>query len=431
MPGELRKSRRRARRLPWRRHLLTLALIAAAACLQALVYSLLSTHPPPAGNFSGGTVVAPEAGIVARAAFSERLARPVYRFSVIAGGAYNPEELREALDHDAVAARHYADFGRANTRAEQSRFLSPVYVSYRVGDNIYWTRRPVALGAGETLLTDGVNCARARCGNRVSVKPQLPVEAAGPAPGVLEAVETPAPNGAIPRWHEVMLAAEVFPPFLPETPSQTTAMLPTLLGESQENPGFRFLPVSGGLIPFQPAVPGSPPAGQTPSRQTPSELLSIPELPLDVPAPRAECCSTVVPPVTPSGSPLGTPPGAPPPSLAWAPPLAPWVAPPGGGTGFQFGSMPGFPLELTPGLPPRTLSLTPLAGPAPSPLGTPPGFEPESPPETAIPEPGSLLLALSGLGMAVVAAGWPFRIRQRRVAASARGDTGDSGISTP
>src|SRR5437868_3452764 len=43
-----------------------------------------------------------------RAASMRAPKRPVYRYSVIRGGAYSPAELKSALSSDAVARAHYA-----------------------------------------------------------------------------------------------------------------------------------------------------------------------------------------------------------------------------------------------------------------------------------------------------------------------------------
>ncbi len=107
--------------------------------------------------------------------------RPIYRFSVIPGGAYSPAELNRARRADPVVAAHYAELRTDRLRAIPSPFAKPVYVSYRKGGSVFWTRKPVVLQPGETLLTDGVLYARARCGNQVSPYPQEPVAAVEPA----------------------------------------------------------------------------------------------------------------------------------------------------------------------------------------------------------------------------------------------------------
>ena len=124
-----------------------------------------------------------------------KFSRPVYPYSVIRGGAYSKDELTEALESDPVAARHYASFRRSRTRVTKAAFSAPVFLSYRVGDAIYWTRRPVRLPPGEAVLTDGANYARARCGNRISPNPQIPVNETEPAPEILDT--PPPPTNAI------------------------------------------------------------------------------------------------------------------------------------------------------------------------------------------------------------------------------------------
>jgi hypothetical protein len=47
-----------------------------------------------------------------------------------------------------------------------------VYVSYRIGNHIYWTRRRLTLHKGEKLITDGRMTARSRCANRVEESAQ-------------------------------------------------------------------------------------------------------------------------------------------------------------------------------------------------------------------------------------------------------------------
>jgi hypothetical protein len=96
---------------------------------------------------------------------------PYYRYSVIPGGAYTREELEKALARDRVAAKHYAGFditGAYPVTLDRERFS---YVSYRVGEKIYWTSRPIRLRKGETLLTDGSHFVRTRCGNRLVDSP--------------------------------------------------------------------------------------------------------------------------------------------------------------------------------------------------------------------------------------------------------------------
>ena len=103
--------------------------------------------------------------------------RTVYPFSVIPGGVQNTTEFRQALLRDPVAAAHYAGFDVSRSRILVLRDEKTAYVSYRIKDRIFWTTRKVRLRRGEKVITDGVNYARARCGNRIS-----PVAQAGSSP---------------------------------------------------------------------------------------------------------------------------------------------------------------------------------------------------------------------------------------------------------
>jgi hypothetical protein len=98
--------------------------------------------------------------------------RVVYPYSVVPGGVISPAELREAAEHDATVSEHYTGFNYKQARVitvDQPRL---VYLSYRKGDHVYWSRKQASLHKGETLLTDGHITARTRCGNQVSVLPQ-------------------------------------------------------------------------------------------------------------------------------------------------------------------------------------------------------------------------------------------------------------------
>jgi hypothetical protein len=99
---------------------------------------------------------------------------PYYPYSVIPGGAHSRADLEKALAADSVAAQHYSSFLVKNARIVTLDTDHHYYVSYRVGDKIYWTRRVVTLHKGEELLFDGVHYARARCGNRLSEVPAMP-----------------------------------------------------------------------------------------------------------------------------------------------------------------------------------------------------------------------------------------------------------------
>ncbi len=98
--------------------------------------------------------------------------RAIYPYSVIPGGVLSNAELRRAVARDRVAADHYRDFAVERAKLEIVPKPRLVYVSYRVADRVYWTRKRILLKQGETILNDGVHQARTRCGNRISDTPQ-------------------------------------------------------------------------------------------------------------------------------------------------------------------------------------------------------------------------------------------------------------------
>jgi PEP-CTERM motif len=98
--------------------------------------------------------------------------RPAYPYSVVSGGVRDVQELKWAAEHDPVVASHYAGFDYDHARVVRLVLARTAYISYRIGNKVYWTRHRVSLKKGETLITDGKITARSRCGNRVEEVPQ-------------------------------------------------------------------------------------------------------------------------------------------------------------------------------------------------------------------------------------------------------------------
>lgn len=117
--------------------------------------------------------------------------RTVWPYSVVPGGVRSSAELQDALSRDPVAAGHYAGFNAVSTRVIRLASDRQAYVSYRLGDRIYWTAHKITLHAGETLLSDGQNLARTRCGNRLSESPAAPTHPAEPPASVMNAPVAP------------------------------------------------------------------------------------------------------------------------------------------------------------------------------------------------------------------------------------------------
>jgi hypothetical protein len=226
-----------------------LSVLSVIGTLQLATNSLRQS-----GGINGHTVLAtagPSALI--------RSLRPIYPYSVIAGGAYSPGELQYAHGKDDVVRAHYSDFDVNHAKLvtlTDDRFQ---YVSYRLKDHIFWTKKRLRIPKGELLLTDGIHFARARCGNRLSDTPhQAATTAHEPDPQSLSL--PPVTAEMLPKM------ALATPPSLggihaedvPTTPTaQTGAMPPAELasGISHVSAPWPDEPVQTG---FAPAYAGTP-----------------------------------------------------------------------------------------------------------------------------------------------------------------------------
>jgi hypothetical protein len=113
---------------------------------------------------------------------------------VIPRGVKSAEELKAVLARDPVASAHYAGFSAGQSHVVTVDKPRAVFVSYRMGNQIYWTKRRLLLRRGETLISDGRNSARTRCGNRISETAELPVSGHEPPLKMLEEpADLPAP----------------------------------------------------------------------------------------------------------------------------------------------------------------------------------------------------------------------------------------------
>jgi PEP-CTERM motif-containing protein len=193
--------------------------------------------------------------------------RRVYRYSVVPGGVYSPEEVEAAIRGDQVVAAHYAAIEPRALHTERLAADRLVYMSYRVGDAIYWTKQQVRLPKGELVLTDGVNQLRARCGNCISLVPQLPTSDNEPAQ---EAFNTPVDTAP-----EVIAARVPFPSPtrapIGELPPSRRFPEPTAVGS--------FPPGAVGNIPY-----GVPIFGTTPGNPSNDISTVLPDFPVPPPA---------------------------------------------------------------------------------------------------------------------------------------------------
>jgi hypothetical protein len=227
-------------------------------------------------------------------------ARLVYAYSVVPGGVTDAAEAQRAVAADPVVGEHYRGLDLARLTITTLKSEKMAYVSFRKGGQVYWTTKRVLLPKGETVLSDGANLVRARCGNRISdasmskTAPQEPplAELDTPLPpgGPMAPLPTPGPDEQN-RLLALALPAqlpELLPP-LPETPEEMITSAPedgTLIpAEGPAGPYWYAMPLlsyfpSAGVGPVLPPVitptapSGGKSAGSTPgtsSTGTPSE----------------------------------------------------------------------------------------------------------------------------------------------------------------
>jgi PEP-CTERM motif len=156
--------------------------------------------------------------------------RLVYPYSVVRGGVANPDELKHAMEYDPVVLRHFRGFDYERAHLVRLSEKQSMYVSYRIGDRVYWTRRKVTLPLGETLITDGNISVRTRCGNRVAAVPLDAGSPLEPSPDDLEQPFITRDPDPIPP----VLAAENSAPIQPASP----AVIPA----AAKSGGWWFIP---------------------------------------------------------------------------------------------------------------------------------------------------------------------------------------------
>ncbi len=246
-------------------------LVACVPVLLALPFIGRDTephHPGPSARLSSQPTEVRE-NLFGSQSDAKLPVRPLYPYSVIPGGAYSAQELSSAIGHDQVVAHHYADFDLAKVRIIRLDSDRMEYVSYRLGDHVFWTNRELRLNKGEEVITDGTHMARTRCGNRLSDHAAGPTSAAQPS---AEALNSPAPiqePAAIPE----LLAGNYLPDEIPEVGAP-------LIPPGGGSPGGLL----GSTIPpvYFPVYPGggpsgssTPPVGPPASTPEPSSLLLL------------------------------------------------------------------------------------------------------------------------------------------------------------
>jgi PEP-CTERM motif len=212
-----RRTRRHRRNRLIRRGLLTVVLAVFAAGVSSLALRYFSPSLFRASQSVGQSL---QRGDENRSRlFSDAIvspsstSRPVYPYSVVPGGVQDAKELKWFAEHDPVVAAHYAGFDYAHARVVRLELAKTVYVSYRIGNHIYWTRHRISLHKGEKLISDGKMTARTRCANRVE---ELPKEATAPAEPPVAKFEEPVHSGTAVQSPPVPFQSALLNrPFLP------------------------------------------------------------------------------------------------------------------------------------------------------------------------------------------------------------------------
>ncbi len=206
-----------------------------------------------------------------------RAGRAIYPYSLIPGGVRDSYELSQSIAHDPVLAEHYRDIRPAAMFALRLTSDTEGYVSYRVGNQIYWTHHLVRIKKGELVLTDGNRMIRGRCGNQIVPAYLRPKG----IPTTLDPLEPPStvfetgfpPVMSLPPSGQALMAEKNAPalPALPGTPGGGTppAFWPPLVppvawccsGSTQTGTPPPVPPTGGGGgdTPIPPVVPPAPP----------------------------------------------------------------------------------------------------------------------------------------------------------------------------
>ena len=268
--------RRSAQKRRWARHDQRLALRVAGLLLLAGVTALVWRWPQLSYTF--GWDRTPSAALMPAQppeaiADAQRSGRPVYAYSVVPGGVIDANEVRRAAASDPVVAEHYRDLDLARLHPVSLTMDTAAYVSFRKGGKVYWTTKKVRLAKGETVLSDGKNMVRARCGNRISDDsmsrsvPDEPPEAELDSPllpgGPMAPLELPPPS------EQGRLMEAALPAPLPDSPEAITLPTPEIGAINQDEPyhgpwpfihgipwSWAFLALGPTPLPPQPYKPG-------------------------------------------------------------------------------------------------------------------------------------------------------------------------------
>ena len=403
-------------------------IFVAAVVIGLPLYLVVSQQRKPAPE--------PESGIQETIFDPPKAPAKEFPYSVVRGGVHDSNEAQQATV-DQVVKLHYAGIDTRRLAATAYKTDTLRYVSYRVSDKIYWTAKPVSIKAGETVLCDGKNFIRARCGNRISERPMQPTRQNEPS---AEELDTAAPTDSGSSISPPSLTSMFIPPLLDPTSlieqASEQAASPATIVPGASLGGY-FIPPSGQPVVGSPAAPVFSPVGAPvgPGAVAPGPVIppgSIVFSPLVPPVGvRVDAPGPVAPPAGPPIAPAG-PPVVPHVAPPMASPIVPRVFPPGpvvstGAPVFPPGPVvPSEPPVIPPVVPPIDAPIdTPIGppigppteppieppigppmGPPVGPLSGPPIIQPmDQSGSLATPEPSSLVLLGGVLVLGIATAG--------------------------
>jgi hypothetical protein len=176
----------------------------------------------------------------------------IFPYSVAPGGIHSLAQLERAIARDPVDAREYANFNLSKFRKITLKKCEYAYVAYRIGDDVFWTKKKLALCQGESLITDGTHYLRARCGNPISEGPQA------------ETWNAPPPDALPDGGSSSPVQTEAFAAVNPDAGQPVTSLLvpgpsafPTPTAAFTPIPPGDFVPPVFGVVPPPPVTPAS------------------------------------------------------------------------------------------------------------------------------------------------------------------------------
>jgi hypothetical protein len=228
-----------------------IALSVAAIGVYLVAYQLTATTPPSRIEAHATVDLDASPRLSSRASSTPRtvpVERPRFRYSLIAGGVTSVAELRASTSLDPILKKAYGEFNWARAHAFVFGTDTGVFMEFRRGNIIHWTKNRVVVPAGTLAFTDGRFTVLARCGNLISWAPSEPSEEINP--GLLESPVEPISPPATPptvdrrEWQ----SASTTTPALPgpvatnTTPSATTGPQVETLGGTPCCFGVIYLP---------------------------------------------------------------------------------------------------------------------------------------------------------------------------------------------